>query len=77
MKARKANTKSKFYILRSFRFARKRMGGAWIKTRFRGWISYQTYVYYKGYGFDPIALIAEEEGKITWKAEGITNRTSE
>lgn len=61
------NVSSRFYWLRRFRFARKKIGGAWIKTKFRGWITYQTYVYYKGYGYDPIALVSEEEGVVKWQ----------
>lgn len=56
----------RFYWLRRFRFARKKIGGAWIKTAYRGWITYQTYCDYNAYGFDPVALASEEDGVIKW-----------
>jgi len=55
------------YKLRVFRFARKIIGGAWVKTKHRGWITYQTYIDYMGYGFDPVVLMSEENGIIKWR----------
>ena len=56
--------------MRRFRFIRQHIGGAWIKTAHRGWITYQTYCDYNAYGFDPVALVAEECGKVTWVSNG-------
>jgi hypothetical protein len=53
-------------FLKSFRFYRKKKGSVWVKTAHRGWITFNTYEYYKGYGFDPIILRVEYNGKITW-----------
>lgn len=63
-----ATVMRRFYWLRRFRFARKKIGGAWMKTKWRGWITYQTFVYYKAYGFDPVALMSEQDGEVRWVA---------
>ena len=55
------------YWLRRFRFARKSMGGTWIKTLYKGWIPYEEYWGLKeNITWDTIALIEEKDGVVIW-----------
>lgn len=38
------------------RFVRKYIGGVWIKTKERGWITVEQYNLYIGYKFDPVFI---------------------
>ena len=57
---------SNWYLLYRFLWVRKKIGGAWVKTKYKGWIKYEIFLFYKGYQFDPIVLISEEEGIVKW-----------
>ena len=66
MKQRLKHILAQVSVIHRFRFIRRYIGGAWIKTTHRGWITYQVFCDYKSYGFDPVALAAEECGKVIW-----------
>lgn len=45
--------------MRRFKFFRRKKGGYWVKTAYKGWITQSTHAFYIGYGYDPVIL--EEE----------------
>jgi hypothetical protein len=51
-------------MLYNFKYFRKKVGGIWIKTKHRGWICGETYMFYIGYKFDPILIKVEDYGKM-------------
>lgn len=47
-------------IFNYIKLVRRLKKGFWVKTRYRGWMTYKTYENYLEYGFDPNIIKIEK-----------------